>query len=46
VPHLHGWGRGDQLVRVIVRTPTKLTRLQKKLLAELAKEMKDEVTFK
>lgn len=46
VPHLHGWGRGDQLVRVIVRTPTKLTRSQKKLLAELAKEMKDEVTFR
>jgi len=46
VPHLHGWGRGDQLVRVTVRTPTKLTRRQKKLLSELAKEMKDEVTFK
>jgi len=46
VPHLHGWGRGDQLVRVIVRTPTKLTRRQKKLLAELKKEMKDQVTFR
>ena len=46
VPHLRGWGRGDQLVRVIVRTPTKLTRRQKKLLGELANEMKDEVTFK
>ncbi|MFQ6064867.1 MAG: molecular chaperone DnaJ [Candidatus Bathyarchaeia archaeon] len=46
VPHLHGWRRGDQLVRVIVRTPTKLTRRQKKLLAELAKEMEGEVTFR
>jgi molecular chaperone DnaJ len=46
VPHLQGWGRGDQLVRVIVRTPAKLTRRQKKLLAELRKEMKDEVTFR
>lgn len=45
VPHVHGWGRGDQLVRIIVRTPTKLTRRQKKLLAELAKEMEGEVTF-
>ena len=45
VPHLHGSGRGDQLVRVIVKTPTNLTRHQKELLAELAKEMKEEATF-
>jgi len=44
-PHLHGWGRGDQLVRVIVKTPTNLTRHQKELLAELAKEVKEDVTF-
>ncbi len=35
VPHLRGRGRGDHLARVIVRTPTKLTRKQKKLLEEL-----------
>lgn len=46
VPHLHGWERGDQLIKVIVQTPTKLTRRQKELLAELAKEMKSEVTFR
>ena len=46
VPRLNGWGRGDQYVRVFVQTPTKLTRRQKKLLAELAKEMKDKVDFK
>ncbi len=46
VPHLQGWGRGDQLVRIVVRTPAKLTQRQKKLLAELAKEMEDEVTFR
>ena len=46
IPHLHGWGRGDQLVEVIVQTPSKMTRQQKKLLSELAKELKDEVTFK
>ena len=45
MPHLHGWGRGDQLVRIVVQTPTKLTRRQEELLAELAKEMRDEVTF-
>ncbi|KPV64914.1 MAG: chaperone protein DnaJ [Candidatus Bathyarchaeota archaeon BA1] len=45
VPNLHGWGRGDELVRVIVRTPTNLTRRQKELLVELAKEIKEEATF-
>lgn len=44
IPHLRGWGRGDQLVKVIVQTPTHLSRRQKKLLAELAKEMDEEVT--
>jgi len=38
IPHLHGFGRGDEFVRVIVETPTHLTRRQKTLLAELAKE--------
>jgi len=46
VPHLHGWGRGDQLVRVIVDTPINLTRHQRELLAELAKEMSEEASFK
>ncbi|MDH5794525.1 MAG: molecular chaperone DnaJ [Candidatus Bathyarchaeota archaeon] len=45
VPHLQGWGRGDQIVRVIVETPTNLTPRQKELLSELAKEMDEEVTF-
>jgi molecular chaperone DnaJ len=46
MPHLNGWGHGDQLVRVIVRTPTNLTKHQKELLSELAKEIKEEVDFK
>ncbi len=46
IQRLGGWGRGDELVRVIVQTPTKLTRTQKKLLTDLGKEMKDETTFK
>jgi molecular chaperone DnaJ len=44
VPHLNGGRRGDQFVKVIVQTPTNLTRRQKELLTELIKEMKDEVT--
>ncbi|WP_462272199.1 molecular chaperone DnaJ [Methanohalophilus sp.] len=34
MPHLHGHGQGDQLVKVIVQTPTKLNEEQKKLLRE------------
>ncbi len=34
-PRLRGRGRGDHLVKVIVKTPTNLTRRQKKLLREL-----------
>lgn len=36
VPHLDSHGRGDQIVEVIVKVPTKLTREQKKLLERLA----------
>ncbi len=38
VPHLQEKGRGDHLVEIIVKTPTKLNRHQKKLLEELDKE--------
>lgn len=37
IKHLRGYGRGDELVRVVVRTPTKLTSRQRELLEELAK---------
>lgn len=36
VPHLRGGGRGDQLVRVCVVTPTSLTKEQKRLFEELS----------
>jgi molecular chaperone DnaJ len=36
VQNLHGYGRGDQHVRVIVETPQKLTRAQTDLLEKLA----------
>jgi molecular chaperone DnaJ len=45
VPHLNRGGRGNQFVRVLVRTPTKLKKRQKQLLSELAKELKEKVSF-
>ena len=36
VADLHGYGRGDQLVRVVVETPRKLTARQRELLEEFA----------
>ncbi len=36
IPHLRGAGRGDQHVRVVVETPTDLTRQQKELLEKFA----------
>ena len=36
VPHVRGKGRGDQIVRIKVETPKKLTKRQKELLKEFA----------
>ncbi|MFQ5638317.1 MAG: molecular chaperone DnaJ [bacterium] len=36
IPRLHGHGKGDQLVRVVVWTPTKLSGNDKELLKKLA----------
>lgn len=36
VKHLRGTGRGDQIIQVIVKTPTHLSKRQKELLAEFA----------
>lgn len=38
VPRLNSRGRGDQLVKIIVKTPQRLSRRQKELLEELGKE--------
>lgn len=43
LPSLNGFGRGDELIRVVVRTPTKLTPRQRELVTELAKEMGEDV---
>lgn len=36
IPHLDGFGRGDQHIQVVVKVPTKLNRRQKELLKEFA----------
>jgi molecular chaperone DnaJ len=43
VPRLHGSGRGDQHVRVVVETPTELTREQRELLERFATVAGEEV---
>ena len=40
IAHLHGNGRGDQLVRLLVVTPDSLTREQRKLFEELSKSLR------
>ncbi|HZR81351.1 MAG TPA: molecular chaperone DnaJ [Candidatus Binatia bacterium] len=39
VPDLHGYGRGDQRIRVVVETPRKLTPRQRELLEEFAQSV-------
>lgn len=43
ITDLHGYGRGDQLVRVAVETPRRLDERQRELLAELADTFGEEV---
>jgi molecular chaperone DnaJ len=43
IPHVRGAGIGDQLVRVIVETPTRLNDQQKNLLKEFARISGDDV---
>jgi len=46
LPRVRGFGRGNELIRVIVKTPTKLTSNQRQLLMDLATEMKETVKKK
>ncbi|MBW2985191.1 molecular chaperone DnaJ [Candidatus Woesearchaeota archaeon] len=45
IPHLQSYGSGSQIVKVVVKTPTNLTKIQKELLNELSKE-KEQTLFK
>jgi len=48
IPYLNGKGKGDQLVQIIVKTPTRLSRQQEELfrqLAELDEESTDKRSF-
>jgi len=45
IPDLHGYGTGSQNIKVIIETPTKLTKKQKELLKEFEKESKKEKGF-
>ena len=44
--HLHENSRGDQLVQVVVKTPTNLTKRQEELLRELAETSGEEINQK
>lgn len=37
MPRLHGYGNGDQIIRIYITIPTKLSKRQRELLEELAK---------
>ena len=37
IPSLRGYGRGDQIMEVVVKTPTNLSKKQEALLKEFAK---------
>lgn len=45
IPHLHGYGSGNQLVKVIIKTPEKLTKKQKDLLNQFDKTIKKKSFF-
>ena len=44
VPDVHGYGRGDQLTRIRVATPKKITPRQKELLEEFMEISGDDAT--
>jgi len=45
IPDLHGYGTGSQNIKIIIETPTKLTKKQKEILKEFEKESKKEKGF-
>ena len=45
IPRLHGYGKGDEKVKIVVEIPTKLTKKQKQLLKEFGKDLKTKKSF-
>ncbi|MDI6785471.1 MAG: molecular chaperone DnaJ [bacterium] len=45
IPYLHGGGRGDQHVRVIVETPKNLSEEEKNLLREFANKRGEDIAY-
>jgi len=45
IPHLHGSGRGSEMVKVVIQTPKRLNQKQKKLLEEFEKEERKDKGF-
>jgi molecular chaperone DnaJ len=46
IPHLRGGGRGDQIIQVMIKTPTHLNKKQESLLREFAKIEEGKLTKK
>lgn len=46
IPSLRGYGRGDQIVKVEIKTPTRLNKKQEALLREFAKLESDKISSK
>ncbi|MEE9585390.1 MAG: molecular chaperone DnaJ [Nitrososphaerales archaeon] len=46
IPHLRRYGRGDELVQIIVETPSKLNKRQRELFEELAKASGEKIPKK
>jgi molecular chaperone DnaJ len=46
IPHVRGYGRGNQIIQVVVKTPTKLTKREEELLKELSEISGEEVRHK
>ncbi|MCD6218474.1 molecular chaperone DnaJ [bacterium] len=43
IPHLRGWGQGDQICEVVVKTPSELSTKEKELLKKLEKESRHDI---
>ncbi len=45
IPNLHGYGKGSELIKVIIQTPKRLNKKQKKILKDFEEEEKKDKSF-